>query len=83
MGEMKYSYKVLVGKTAGKRPLGRPKRRCEDNITMDRRVIRWQVVDCIHLPASEQRPVAGSCERGTEISGSKKRRRISSLLNFC
>jgi len=26
---------VLVGKPEGKRPLGRPKRRCEDNIKLD------------------------------------------------
>ena len=28
-------YKVLVGKPEGKRPLGRPRRRWEDNIRMD------------------------------------------------
>jgi hypothetical protein len=28
-------YKVLTGKPEGKRPLGRPKRRCEDGIRMD------------------------------------------------
>jgi hypothetical protein len=28
-------YKVLVGKPEGKRPLGRPRRRCEDEIRMD------------------------------------------------
>jgi hypothetical protein len=28
-------YKVLVGNPEGKRPLGRPKRRWEDNIKMD------------------------------------------------
>ena len=28
-------HKVLVGKTEGKRPLGRPRRRWEDNIKMD------------------------------------------------
>jgi len=28
-------YRVLVGKPDGKRPLGRPRRRWEDNITMD------------------------------------------------
>jgi hypothetical protein len=28
-------YRVLVGKPAGKRPLGRPRRRWEDNIMMD------------------------------------------------
>jgi hypothetical protein len=28
-------YKVLVGRPGGKRPLGRPRRRWEDNIRMD------------------------------------------------
>jgi len=28
-------YKVLVGRTEGKRPPGRPRRRCEDNNKMD------------------------------------------------
>jgi hypothetical protein len=28
-------YRVLVGKPEGKTPLGRPRRRCEDNIKMD------------------------------------------------
>jgi hypothetical protein len=28
-------YRVLVGRPAGKRPLGRPRRRWEDNIKMD------------------------------------------------
>jgi len=32
---MQYVYRILVGKTEGKGPLGRPKRRREDNIKMD------------------------------------------------
>ena len=35
MGERRGVYRVLVGKTEGKRPLGRPRRRWEDNIKMD------------------------------------------------
>ena len=35
MEEWKGVYKVLVGKPEGKRPLGRPRRRWEDNIKMD------------------------------------------------
>jgi hypothetical protein len=35
MGEGRGVYRVLVGKPEGKRPLGRPKRRGEDNIRMD------------------------------------------------
>jgi hypothetical protein len=33
------AYRVLVGKPEGKRPLGRPRRRWEDNIKMDFRQI--------------------------------------------
>jgi hypothetical protein len=33
-GEMKNAFNILVGKPKGKRPLGRPKRRWEDNIKM-------------------------------------------------
>ena len=29
------AFKILTGKPTGKRPLGRPRRRWEDNITMD------------------------------------------------
>ena len=35
MGETRGVYRVLVGKPAGKRLLGRPRRRWEDNIKMD------------------------------------------------
>jgi hypothetical protein len=34
MGEDSGVYRVLVGKLEGKRPLGRPRRRWEDNIKM-------------------------------------------------
>ena len=35
MGEERGVYRVLVGKPEGRRPLGRPRRRCVDNIRMD------------------------------------------------
>jgi hypothetical protein len=35
MGEDRGVHRVLVGKPEGKRPLGRPRRRWEDNIKMD------------------------------------------------
>jgi len=35
MGERSVAYRVLVGKSERKRPLGRPRRRWEDNIRMD------------------------------------------------
>jgi hypothetical protein len=35
MGEGRGGYGILVGRSEGKRPLGRPKRKWEDNIKMD------------------------------------------------
>ena len=35
MEEVRSALKILTGKTTGKRPLGRPRRRWEDNIRMD------------------------------------------------
>jgi hypothetical protein len=37
MGEVGGAYRVLVGRPEGKRPLGRPRHRWEDNIKMDLR----------------------------------------------
>jgi hypothetical protein len=39
MGEGRGVYRVLVGRPEGKRPLGRPRLRWEDNIKMDLREI--------------------------------------------
>jgi hypothetical protein len=39
MGEMKYTKKILFGKPEGKTPLGRPRRRWEDNIKID--LMEW------------------------------------------
>ena len=41
MGERKGVYRVLVGKLEGKRPLGRSRRRWEDNIKMDLQEVGW------------------------------------------
>jgi hypothetical protein len=40
MREKRKAYRILVGKPEEKRPLGRPRRRWEDNIKMDLRVKR-------------------------------------------
>jgi hypothetical protein len=45
MREERKMYKVLVGKSEGKRPLGRPRRRWEDWIRMDLREIGLRGVD--------------------------------------
>ncbi|KAJ4440696.1 hypothetical protein ANN_08844 [Periplaneta americana] len=41
MGESRNAYRVLVGRPEGKRPLGRPRRRWEDNIKMDLREVGY------------------------------------------
>jgi len=42
-------YRVLVGKPEGKRPLGRPRRRWEDNIKMDLQEVGCGSMDRIEL----------------------------------
>jgi hypothetical protein len=49
MGEMRNAYRILVGKPEGKRPPGRPKRKCVDDIKMDLRDIGWGGIHCIDL----------------------------------
>jgi hypothetical protein len=49
MGENQNAYRILVGKPEGKRPLGKPWRRWEDNIRMDLRGIGWGGIDWIDL----------------------------------
>jgi hypothetical protein len=49
MGEGRVVYRVLVGKPEGKRPLGRPRSRWEDNIKMDLRDIGIDEANWIRL----------------------------------
>jgi len=48
-GEGRVMYRVLVGRYEGKRPLGRPRHGCEDNIKMDLREIGINGVKWIWL----------------------------------
>jgi hypothetical protein len=41
MGETRNAYRILVGKSEEKRPLGRPRRRWVDNSKMDFREMGW------------------------------------------
>jgi hypothetical protein len=45
MGEKSNKYRILVGKPEEKRSLGRPRRRREENIGMDRRKMGWGAMD--------------------------------------
>jgi hypothetical protein len=65
MGEMRNAFKILVGKPDRTIPLGRPKFRWEDSISMDLRETGFGGVDWIHL-AHNRGQVAGSCEHGNE-----------------
>jgi hypothetical protein len=49
MGEGRSVYRVLVGRSEGKRPLGRPRRRWEDNIKMDLRELGIDEANWIRL----------------------------------
>jgi hypothetical protein len=49
MREKRSAYRILVGKPEGKRPLGIPRRRWEDNIKIDLREIGWDGVDWTDL----------------------------------
>jgi hypothetical protein len=60
-------YRVLVGKPEGRRPLGRPRRRCVDNIRMDLQEVGCGYVDWIGL--AQDRQVADARECGNEPSG--------------
>jgi hypothetical protein len=55
MGERIGVYRVLVGKPAGKRPLGRPRRRWEDNIKMDLQEVGCGGVEWIDLAQDRDR----------------------------
>jgi hypothetical protein len=48
-GEKRNAYGILVGKSEGKRPLGRHRRRRVDNFKMYLREIEWDGVDWIDM----------------------------------
>ena len=55
MGEARGVYRVLVGKTEGKRPLGRPRRRWVDNIRTDLQKVGCGYMDWIGLAQDRER----------------------------
>jgi hypothetical protein len=55
MGKMRHSYKMFVENPERNRPLGRRRRRWEDNIRMDLRETGCEVVEWIHLAEDRDR----------------------------
>ncbi|KAJ4434842.1 hypothetical protein ANN_23413 [Periplaneta americana] len=55
MGESRNAYRVLVGRPEGKRPLGRPRRRWDDNIKMDLREVGYDDRDWLNLAQNRDR----------------------------
>jgi hypothetical protein len=55
MGEVRGAYNILVGRPEVRRPLGRPRRRWEDNIKMDLVEIGFGDVDWIHWAQDRDR----------------------------
>jgi len=55
MGERKGVYTVLVGKCEGKRPLGKPRRRWEENIKLELQKVGCGVMDWIELAQDRDR----------------------------
>jgi hypothetical protein len=55
MGEGGGVYRILVRKPEGRRPLGRPRHRWEDNIMMDLREVGCGCVDWMELAQGRDR----------------------------
>jgi hypothetical protein len=70
MGEGRGVYRILVGKPEGKRPLGRPRRRWDNNIKMNLQEVGSVGMDWSELAQVIQ--MAGTCECGNEPSVSIK-----------
>ena len=58
MVERRCAYGVLVGKPEGKKPLGKPRRRWEGNITMDLEEVDCGAMDWIDLAQDRDRRLA-------------------------
>jgi hypothetical protein len=69
-GEIRNAFKILVGKPKGKRPLGRLRHRCYDNMIMD---FKERQESCgMDSSGSAEGQVAGCYEHGNEPRGSTK-----------
>jgi len=71
MGDRSGVLRDLVGKPEVKTPLGRPRRRWEDNIKMNLQEVGCRGMDWIELAQDRDRELC-TCECGNEPSGSMK-----------
>ena len=71
MEQSRNAYRVLAGKPEGERPLGRPRRRCENSIKMYLREVGCDSGDWIDL-AEDRKPMASLCKGVNEPPGSLK-----------
>jgi hypothetical protein len=55
VGKTRDAYRVLLGKPDGKRPLGRPRHRWDDNIKMDLQEVEGGGMDWIKLAQDRDR----------------------------
>jgi hypothetical protein len=67
MGKKRNAYRFLMGKTEGKRPLGRPRHRWENNIKIEHSEIEWGDMDWIRL---------------AEDRGQWKKTAVNTVMNF-
>jgi hypothetical protein len=71
MGEKTGVYRVLVGKSEGNRPFGRPRRRWENNIKMDLQEMEFGCMDWTEQ-SQDRDWWWGTCDCGNEPSSSIK-----------
>jgi len=64
IGEIRNAYKILVGKSEEKTPLGRPRHRWKGNIGMDLRETDWKGVDWIRPAQDRGKEPPGSITGG-------------------
>jgi hypothetical protein len=55
MGEKRGAYQILVGRPEGRRPLGRPRHRWEDNMKTDLQEVGWVDKNWIELAQDRDR----------------------------
>jgi hypothetical protein len=55
IGEGRGAYRILVGRPEGRRPLGRPRRRWEDNIKIDLQEVGWGGMNWIDMAQDRDR----------------------------